>query len=274
MDKTCFIIMPISDADPYPIGHFKRVYEFIIKPAVLNAGFQPIRADDILNTNYIAIDVIKRIITCDMALCDLSSRNPNVFYELGIRQAFDLPVTLIRDSLTKRAFDIQGFRDIEYDENLRIDNVEASKKLISETLVNTHKDAGKEINSLISLLGIHPAKVTSNVEISKDTEIILSTLENFGARLNKIENLLPSQTEERPKFVIDDSNGIWEDMSAEEAGKLKVGDIIDHSKFGKGKVTGTEGKPQNPIISVSFQYGESKKLMTNYAKLRKLIIKG
>src|SRR5579863_7584297 len=113
MEKSCFIIMPISDVEPYPVGHFKRVYEFIIKPAVINAGFKPIRADDVLNTNYIALDVIRRIIGCDMAICDLSSRNPSVFYELGIRQAFDLPVTLIRDSITKRAFDIQGFRDAE-----------------------------------------------------------------------------------------------------------------------------------------------------------------
>jgi hypothetical protein len=73
MEKTCFIIMPISDVDPYPIGHFKRVYEFIIKPAVINAGFQPIRADDVLNTNFIAIDVIKKIISCDIALCGRSS---------------------------------------------------------------------------------------------------------------------------------------------------------------------------------------------------------
>lgn len=273
MDKTCFIIMPISDVDPYPIGHFKRVYEFIIKPAVISAGFQPLRADDILNTNYIAIDVIKRIINCDMALCDLSARNPNVFYELGIRQAFNLPVTLMRDSLTKRAFDIQGFRDIEYDENLRIDNVEATKKLIAETLINTYKDAGTEINSLVSLLGIHPAKVTTNVAISKDTEIILSTLDNFGARLSKIENLLPSQSIEHQVFSVDDTNGIWQDISTAEASQLKVGDIIEHNKFGKGKITATEGKPHNPIVAVTFQYGDQKKLMTNYAKLRKLIQK-
>lgn len=270
MDKTCFIIMPISDVDPYPIGHFKRVYDFIIKPAVIAAGFIPIRGDDILNTNYIAIDIIKRIINCDMALCDLSARNPNVFYELGIRQSFNLPVTLMRDSLTKRAFDIQGFRDIEYDESLRIDNVEATRKLITETLINTYKEAGTEINSLVSLLGIHSAKVTSNVEISKDTEILLNTLNNFGARLGKIETFLSSQTKEQPLFVLDDSNDIWQDISTTEAGQLRIGDIIEHGKFGKGRVTKKEGTSDNPIISVEFQYGGPKKLMTNYAKLRKL----
>ena len=107
--------MPISDVDPYPIGHFKRVYDFIIKPAVLNAGFQPIRADDVLNTNYIAIDVIKKIINCDMSLCDLSSRNPNVFYELSLRHACKLPTVQIIRAADKIPFDLDQFRTIKID---------------------------------------------------------------------------------------------------------------------------------------------------------------
>lgn len=93
MDKKCFVIMPISDSEDYTSGHFGRVYEHIIKPACELAGFKPIRADDIMTTNYIALDIIKNIIESEMAICDLSSRNPNVLYELGIRQAFNLPVT-------------------------------------------------------------------------------------------------------------------------------------------------------------------------------------
>ena len=60
--KTCFVIMPISDQDGYPKGHFTRVYNHIIKPACLAAGFEAIRADDEAKTNYIVIDVIKKII--------------------------------------------------------------------------------------------------------------------------------------------------------------------------------------------------------------------
>src|ERR1035437_305813 len=102
MEKKCFVIMPISDSEDYPTGHFRRVYDHIIDPACEQAGFKPVRADDIMTTNYIALDVIKNIIECEMALCDLSSRNPNVLYELGIRQSFNLPVTLIKDIKTKR----------------------------------------------------------------------------------------------------------------------------------------------------------------------------
>jgi len=128
--------MPISDNEDYPVNHFSRVYEHIIIPACEIAGFEPIRADNIQTTNYIALDIIKNIINADMAICDLSSKNPNVLYELGIRQAFNLPVTLIKDLRTKRIFDIQGFRDVEYDESLRIDTVQDTIEILSETIKN------------------------------------------------------------------------------------------------------------------------------------------
>lgn len=265
-NNDCFIIMPIADTDPYPIGHFKRVYEYLIKPAVVAAGFRPVRADDVLNTNYIAIDIVKKIVNCEMALCDLSSRNPNVFYELGIRQSFNLPVTLIRDSITKRAFDIQGFRDIEYDENLRIDKVESTISLIKDTLENTYKSNSNEINSLITLLGVRPARITSDVEISKDTQLILNALDNFSSRLNMVENYLPNSS-----IKVSGAQGIWRDISSAEAAELKEGDMIDHKKYGKGKVTAQVGTANNPIIKVAFQLHGTKSLMTNYIQVRKLI---
>jgi len=120
---VCFVIMPISDIEQYPTGHFKRGYKYLIEPACDKAGFNPLRADDVMKTNHIIIDVLQQLIKADMAICDLSSRNPNVLYELGIRQAFNKPVTLIKDTTTERIFDIQGIRDVGYDKALRVDQV-------------------------------------------------------------------------------------------------------------------------------------------------------
>ena len=74
-----------------------------------------------------------------MAICDLSSRNPNVLYELGIRQAFNKPVSLIKDAKTIRIFDIQGFRDIVYDESLRIDSVGETIENLAQNLTLTYE---------------------------------------------------------------------------------------------------------------------------------------
>lgn len=235
MEKTCFIIMPISDSDNYPSGHFSRVYEHIIKPACDIAGFRTIRADDIMTTNLIALDIVKNIINCDMALCDLSSRNPNVLYELGIRQAFNLPVTLMKDFKTDRIFDIQGFRDLEYDESLRIDTVETTVNDLSELLKNTYENKSKEINSLIGLLGIEPAKISDRTKISADTELILNTLSNLEKRITRIE---PKTAYENTKneFTHIPSN-VGDYLTPEEIKNLAIDDEIYHSKYGLGKIT-------------------------------------
>lgn len=94
-DKTCFIIMPIADHPDYEAGHFNRVYEYLIKPACIKAGYHPYRADDSKASHMIMFDILKKIMDCDMAICDLSSKNANVFYELGLRQAFNKKLSLL-----------------------------------------------------------------------------------------------------------------------------------------------------------------------------------
>jgi hypothetical protein len=187
--KKCFVIMPIADTEPYKPDHFKRVYQHIIEPACSNAGFKAVRADDIKQTNHIIIDVLKLLLTADMAICDLSSRNPNVLYELGIRQAFNLPVTLIKDDITERIFDIQGIRDVPYESSLRIDLVEKSIKEITNVLTNTYaaREEKDNVNSIISLLSMSPAKLEKK-EISTDTGLIVNLLKNLDSKINELED--------------------------------------------------------------------------------------
>lgn len=213
--KKCFVIMPIADTEGYEIGHFKRVYEYIIKPAIIKAGFEPMRADEVNKANFIIIDILKQIISSDIAICDLSSRNPNVLYELGIRQAFNLPVCLLKDNKTTRMFDIQGFRDVEYDEKLRIDNVEKVVDQLAKNIMNTYESKGEDINSIIQLMGIKAAELENTTVISNDTNILLNAIENMGKKVSILENKiinknvpnqlsLLSDLDESPKFNLDE----------------------------------------------------------------------
>jgi hypothetical protein len=187
MGKKCFIIMPISDQEGYEKGHFSRVYKHLIKPACEKAGFSPIRADDENVTNYIVIDIIRKIIDADIVLCDLSAKNPNVLYELGLRQAFNKKSVLVKDIKTNRIFDIQGLRTIDYDDKLRIDEVEIAINSISKSLRETYESDSNEINSLIQLLAIKPATIPNGVEISKESSLILESLTEISDRLNNLE---------------------------------------------------------------------------------------
>ncbi len=44
--KRCFVMMPFSDIEGYPKGHFKKIYEQIILPAVVETGYTPYRVDE------------------------------------------------------------------------------------------------------------------------------------------------------------------------------------------------------------------------------------
>jgi len=179
--------MPISDQDGYDKGHFARVYQHIIKPACELAGFQPIRADDEVKTNYIVIDIIKKILESDIVICDLSAKNPNVLYELGIRQSFNKKSVLIKDLKTNRIFDIQGLRTIDYDQNLRIDEVQKVVNVIAKTIKETYEQSEDEVNSLIQLLSIKPAELKS-FEISQESTLIMDALNDISNRLYSIES--------------------------------------------------------------------------------------
>jgi hypothetical protein len=228
--RTCFVIMPITDMAPYDQGHFRRIYEYLIKPACLKAGFTPVRSDDVERTNHIILDVLRRILHADVVVCDLSGRNPNVLFELGVRQAFNKPVVLIKDSQTERIFDIQGLRDIEYDSSLRVDRVGPSITTIATALTNTCDGDQTEVNSLIQLLGVHAATAPQRTEISGETSLILSALDNIGKRLAMLEVVAP-----QAKVVAGDHDGFPES----DFSRFSVGESIIHKRFGKGKVTAT-----------------------------------
>ncbi|RAY28771.1 hypothetical protein DP184_10285, partial [Enterobacter kobei] len=99
-ERTCFVIMPIADMAGYEPRHFDRVYSHLIQPACDAAGFETLRADEVNNSNLIVLDILKRIVESDIDICDLSGRNPNVMYELGLRQAFNKKTVLIKDDRT------------------------------------------------------------------------------------------------------------------------------------------------------------------------------
>ncbi|MBL0865055.1 hypothetical protein G5647_01360 [Pectobacterium carotovorum] len=173
--KTCFVIMPIADVAGYDTGHFTRVYHHIIKPACDLANFEAIRADDINSSHMIVVDILKKIVECDIAICDLSSRNPNVLYELGLRQAFNKKTVLIKDNKTESIFDVQGFRYAQYDSALRVDNVNSQVIKISEALKET-MNASSDINSIVQLLQIEPANIENKTQLTEGDTYLLNAI--------------------------------------------------------------------------------------------------
>ena len=165
-NKDCFVIMPIAECEGYEPNHFAHVYNDIIKPAVAKTDYIATRADEVKETNLIHLDILKKLIDAPIAICDLSTRNPNVLFELGIRQAFDKPVVLIKEKGTPKIFDIAPLRYLEYSKDMRYHEVIETQNKLCEA-INATKGAETEagnINSIVKLMALSSPALMPNLD--------------------------------------------------------------------------------------------------------------
>ncbi len=106
---TCFVMMPFAS----PLGdYYSKIYE----PAIIKAGLTPIRADnDIFGTGKIIDQIWSGITNAKVLIAELTSRNANVFYELGLAHALKKPVVLVSSNDEDVPFDLKHIRVIYYD---------------------------------------------------------------------------------------------------------------------------------------------------------------
>src|SRR5262245_29796320 len=91
--RTCFVIMPFRkkrDRARRDEVDFDAVYRKIIKPAVESLNqrgirIKCVRCDEIERAGLIHERMLEHIADADVAVVDITTQNPNVFYELGVR---------------------------------------------------------------------------------------------------------------------------------------------------------------------------------------------
>ena len=182
-NKKCFIIMPISTPEGYTENHFKQVYETIIAPAVVKAGYEPYRVDDDRICDSIIDKILRNLVECEMAVCDLSSRNPNVMYELGIRQAYGKKVVLIQDEKSQPIFDVSAINTVFYNSRRIYEDVIASQNNISEAIISTAKE---DSISLMSIANMRPATIEVQSE-NDDKQISEKLLLSILSAVRRLE---------------------------------------------------------------------------------------
>ena len=184
--RSCFVIMPISDPEGYIPGHFWRVFEDIFVPACAKAGYEAVRADQSKAANLIQLEILQQLISADIVLCDLSSRNPNVLFELGLRQAFDRPVVLVQEVGTQPIFDIALLRYAEYRRARLYHEVIEDQLRIANAITETVKayEEGEGVNSLVKILSLtKPATLVEVQESDADPALQIVRAELSELRL-------------------------------------------------------------------------------------------
>ena len=199
-NKNCFVIMPIADCDGYEKGHFAHVYDDIIKPAIDKTEFTAIRADEVKETNFIHLDILKKLIDAPIAVCDLSTRNPNVLFELGIRQAFDKPVVLIQEKGTPKIFDIAPLRYLEYSKEMKYHEVLESQKSLQEAIEATKAAEGDSgnINSIVKLMALSSPAIIPNLDNSNKEVLALDVMRS---QMNDLKMMMEMMVHEGRKGI-------------------------------------------------------------------------
>jgi|SRR5579872_3826771 len=106
----CFVLMPF---DPGMREVFHTIKEEVESPPW---NFICRRAEDFYSGGHILVDILTGIAEAEVVIADLTGRNPNVFYELGIAHTIREPdaIILLTQSMDSVPFDLRGFRVIEY----------------------------------------------------------------------------------------------------------------------------------------------------------------
>lgn len=123
--KLLFALMPFKQ--PWS----DRIWEKMIKPVAGECGLEAKRADDLYGRDIME-DIWSSILAARVIVADITSRNANVFYELGIAHTLGKPVILLTQSEGDIPFDLNRYRHIIYADNL--DGYEILTKQLKSTI--------------------------------------------------------------------------------------------------------------------------------------------
>lgn len=138
--EKCGIIMPISAIDGCSEAHWSDVLE-IISESIEEAGFDANIVSNADDTGVIQKRIIQNLYDNPIVICDVSGKNPNVMFELGIRLAFDKPTIIIKDDKTDYSFDTSPIEHLSYPRDLRFNSIIDFKDKLSEKITNTYNKA-------------------------------------------------------------------------------------------------------------------------------------
>jgi hypothetical protein len=127
-----FVVMQFSS--PY-----NELYEDVIKKVCSDLNLLVVRADETYGPGLIIADIVKQLEESKIIIAEISSPNPNVFYEVGYAHALNKPTILIAEKNIKLPFDVSPFRTLFYENTIagKAKIEEGLKKHITASLQET-----------------------------------------------------------------------------------------------------------------------------------------
>jgi len=198
---TCGIIMPIATmSSEYTSDHWSDI-RHILHKAIEKVGFIPRIVSDSEESTVIHGSIINNIYNDAIIVCDVSNKNANVMFELGMRLAFNKPVVIVKDDKTDYSFDTGNIQHEPYRKDLRHSTVEKFIEDLSRKIIKTYEASQKEeYQSFLSYFGKFEVAKIENKSIGEE-----EALEKLLNKMNSIESQLKAVTpkEENVRYVSD-----------------------------------------------------------------------
>jgi hypothetical protein len=181
--ETCGIVMPISAMDGYGEEHWSDVLE-ILTASIKDAGFDPNLVSSADDVGVIQKRIIQNLYENPVVVCDVSGKNSNVMFELGMRLAFDKPTIIVKDDKTTYSFDTAPIEHIPYPKDLRFHDIVKFKGLLTEKIKSTYTKAkdDKNFTPFLGHFGTFKVAKIEAKEVSGD-EYIIDQLKDIRQQL-------------------------------------------------------------------------------------------
>ena len=173
-EDICFVIMPFG-------GWFDDYYSSIYCPAIKGANLTPHRVDDLNRPSQIINDIWAYTQMSKLILADLSGRNPNVFYELGLSHGIAKPVILITESIDDVPFDLRALRVLEYNKNKP-----RWGDILQEKITSAIKEVMKSPLEAVLPTFLSVDKESKPDSISKDDKLLLEMRRDIELLRNQV----------------------------------------------------------------------------------------
>jgi hypothetical protein len=115
MRRTCFVIGPIGEHGSSDREHADTLFNKIIKPTFDEhlPNYSVVRADHISKPGMLDDQIMNLLVEAKLVIADLTTRNPNAFYEIGVRHVLQKPIINVFRRGERIPADIAAFRAIE-----------------------------------------------------------------------------------------------------------------------------------------------------------------
>lgn len=186
---TCGLVMPISAIDGCTAEHWVEVKN-IVSDAVagieeLNFSTKIVSEQD--DVGVIQKRIVQNIYSSDVVVCDVSCKNANVMFELGMRLAFDKPTILIKDDVTDFSFDTGVIEHLVYPRDLRFSRIVMFKKLLADKVYATYKASIDDPGHSTFLKNFGSFKVASvNETVGTADQVMIDMIQDLSREVARI----------------------------------------------------------------------------------------